>query len=256
MLLQPFDHNYQSVQVKQDYEIVNKALAFAMDINEALKSEQDQIAESLVVHKTAGPPYFENEPKLPNSRPTPKPKRPKIIPKNRATIATTTQRPIVERPKKNRNLNKRIRRQRLKMKILQELRRIERIKSIKPQQPVIMEKSGNVFSILTKDQSLSSKDFAGELTKWFRRSIWFLTFTAAYTISPPLMVIAIILSLAFEFALNINSVQSAMNDFTYDILRRSDPFMADPFGYLMNSFQTPQYGNSGYGVVSPGMQYL
>ena len=32
--------------------------------------------------------------------------------------------------------------------------------------------------------------------------------------------------------------------------------MADPFGYLMNSFQTPQYGNSGYGVVSPGMQYL
>ena len=41
-------------------------------------------------------------------------------------------------------------RQRLKMKILQELRRIERIKSIQPQQPVIMEKSGNVFSILTK----------------------------------------------------------------------------------------------------------
>ena len=29
----------------------------------------------------------------------------------------------------------------------------------------------------------------------------------------------IILSLAFEFALNINSVQSAMNDFTYDMLR-------------------------------------
>ena len=26
MLLQPFDHNYQSVQVKQDYEIVNKVL--------------------------------------------------------------------------------------------------------------------------------------------------------------------------------------------------------------------------------------
>ena len=32
--------------------------------------------------------------------------------------------------------------------------------------------------------------------------------------------------------------------------------MADPFGYLMNSFQTPQYGNTGYGVVSPGMHYL
>jgi hypothetical protein len=27
MLLQPFDHNYQSVQVKQDYEIVNKVLS-------------------------------------------------------------------------------------------------------------------------------------------------------------------------------------------------------------------------------------
>ena len=26
MLLQPFDHNYQSVQVKQDYEIVNKVV--------------------------------------------------------------------------------------------------------------------------------------------------------------------------------------------------------------------------------------
>ena len=51
---------------------------------------------TLVVHKTAGPPYFENEPKLPNSRPTPKPKRPKIIPK-KATKATTTQRPILER---------------------------------------------------------------------------------------------------------------------------------------------------------------
>ena len=26
MLLQPFDHTYQSVQVKQDYEIVNKVV--------------------------------------------------------------------------------------------------------------------------------------------------------------------------------------------------------------------------------------
>ena len=77
------------------------------------------------------------------------------------------------------------------MKILQELRQIEREKLIQPQTPVISEKSGNVFSILMRDQSLSNKDFAGEITKWFRRSIWFLTFTAAYTISPPLLVIAV-----------------------------------------------------------------
>ena len=77
------------------------------------------------------------------------------------------------------------------MKIMQELRKIEREKLTEPQKPVIMEKSGNVFSILMGDQSLSRKDFAGELTKWFRRSIWFLTFTAAYTVSPPLLVIAV-----------------------------------------------------------------
>ena len=54
------------------------------------------------------------------------------------------------RKKKARQNEMKCHRQRLKMKILQELRRIERIKSIEPQQPVIMEKSGNVFSILTK----------------------------------------------------------------------------------------------------------
>merc|ERR1712156_1360324 len=94
-----------------------------------------------------------------------------------------------------------------------------------------------------RDQSLPNKDFAGELTKWFRRSIWFLTFTAAYTVSPPLLVIAVILSLAFEFALNIDSVQGAMNNFMYDISRRSDPILSDPLGFLINTyFQTqPDY---------------
>ena len=73
-----------------------------MDINEALKpeTEQDQIVQSLVVHKTAGPPYFENEPKLPNSRPKknrPKrPKRPKTTTTTRPPIFITTQRPIVQ----------------------------------------------------------------------------------------------------------------------------------------------------------------
>ena len=75
-----------------------------MDINEALKpeTEEDQIVQSLVVHKTAGPPYFENEPKLPNSRPKKnRPKRPKR-PKTTTTTTTrppifiTTQRPIVQ----------------------------------------------------------------------------------------------------------------------------------------------------------------
>ena len=31
MLLQPFDHNYQSVQVKQDYEIVNKVVVLNIE---------------------------------------------------------------------------------------------------------------------------------------------------------------------------------------------------------------------------------
>ena len=96
-------------------------------------------------------------------------------------------------------------RQRLKMKILQELRQIEREKLIQPQTPVISEKSGNVFSILMRDQSLSNKDFAGEITKWFRRSIWFLTFTAAYTISPPLLVIAVSIKVILQFLKKILS---------------------------------------------------
>ena len=43
------------------------------------------------------------------------------------------------------------------------------------------------------------------------------------------------MSLAFELALNINSVQDAMNDWMYDITQRSDPILSDPIGFVMNS---------------------
>ena len=58
----------------------------------------------------------------------------------------------------------------------------------------IQEKTGNAggfFNQLSGDLSLSRKDFIFQLTTWFRRSIWFLGFTAAYTVSPTLLGISV-----------------------------------------------------------------
>ena len=73
MLVQPFGSTYQPLELKNDYEIVSKALAFVMDVKEALNSENSENveklkqAESLVVHQIAGPPYYKHEPEMPNS---------------------------------------------------------------------------------------------------------------------------------------------------------------------------------------------
>ena len=66
---QPFHENYQPQQVTNDLNILGQALKFAMDVDQAVKLQKDQeILQTLVLHEVAGPPYFANEPKLPNYR--------------------------------------------------------------------------------------------------------------------------------------------------------------------------------------------
>ena len=89
------------------------------------------------------------------------------------------------------------------MRILKELRKMEIRQKQKLQnlqnfknsemltQGQTIDRTGNVLGKLTGDLSLSRKDFAAELIKWFRRSIWFLAFTAAYTTSPTLLIVSV-----------------------------------------------------------------
>ena len=49
----------------------------------------------------------------------------------------------------------------------------------------------NALAPLSGDQSLSRRDFLIELSTWFRRAIWFLVYTAAYTLSAPLALVAV-----------------------------------------------------------------
>lgn len=174
-MLTPFHHNYEPLQAKQDLNIFGKTLAFAKDFNKALKSEENlQTQESLVVHEIAGPPYYKNEPEMPNFG---KKKRRKTTQK---PTQKTTIKPILQR------LRNKQRRQKLKLRILKELQRLDKQDNL-----TVMEKSGSFLNKLSGDLSLSRKDFAAELTKWFRRSIWFLAFTAAYTTSPTLLGITV-----------------------------------------------------------------
>ena len=115
----------------------------------------------------------------------------------------TTPPPIINSPE-NRLRNK-IRRQKLKRKIIQELKemKLERQQNLKQKlqhslyndiSNNIQDKTGSAggfFNQLSGDLSLSRKDFIFQLTTWFRRSIWFLGFTAAYTVSPTLLGISV-----------------------------------------------------------------
>ena len=132
-------------------------------------------------------------------------KRPRI------STTTTTKMPKINQNEGYKNrlnyLEKKIRRNRLKLKIIQELQKIEQEESTNNNglQERIFQSifgshhSGDSYnsgstSILDKlrgDQSLSHQDFIHELTKWFRRSIWFLAFTAAYTVSPTILIITV-----------------------------------------------------------------
>ena len=209
-MFQPFGSDYKPLELKNDINIVSKALAFVMDIDKALKldslekqalkleSLEDQNledsskSESLVVHQIAGPPYFENEPKLPNSKETRKTGAKR---RNKTRIATTTT-TTTQRPKFNKN-NRRLRRQRLKMRILKQLRRMQKQEQLSEKissqstKNYPIDRTGNVIGRLTGDLSMSRTDFAVELIKWFRRSIWFLAFTAASTQSPTLLLVTV-----------------------------------------------------------------
>ena len=203
MLLQPFQRDYQPHSSAKDYEILGKALAFAMDINDAIRSDQNTSA--YVIHKTAGPPYEPDEPKLPNftvKKKKNKPNRKKIVPNLTPTFQPVSIRPEIttRKPVQNRFRNK-LRRQKLKQKILKELQQLEREDDLNQKlqynvyndvsQNIMDRRTGGFFSQITGDLSLSQKDFIFELTTWFRRSIWFLGFTAAYTVSPTLLGIAV-----------------------------------------------------------------
>ena len=44
---------------------------------------------------------------------------------------------------------------------------------------------------LSLDKPLSKHDFLYEIKHWFRRAIWFLGFTAAYTLSPTILFLTV-----------------------------------------------------------------
>ena len=177
--------------------------------------------------------------KIPNLTPTFQPQ----IPTNKPVITT-------KKPTQNRFRN-RLRRQKLKQKILQELQQLEleREDDINQKLQVNLyndiRRTGGFFGQITGDLSLSRKDFIFQLTTWFRRSIWFLGFTAAYTVSPTLLGIAVILSLLFEVALNMDVIRNEMNQFMYDFNRRSEPFLNDPISTLTRLLnpEQPMYSN-------------
>jgi hypothetical protein len=51
---------------------------------------------------------------------------------------------------------------------------------------------------LSFDKPLSKKDFLYEIKHWFRRAIWFLGFTAAYTLSPTILFLTVCLLCSFD----------------------------------------------------------
>ena len=48
-----------------------------------------------------------------------------------------------------------------------------------------------MFGHLSLDKPLSKHDFLYEIKHWFRRAIWFLGFTAAYTLSPTILFLTV-----------------------------------------------------------------
>ena len=50
----------------------------------------------------------------------------------------------------------------------------------------------NSQALTIQNQALSRSDFIPELEHWFRRTIWFLGFSAVWTLSPSLAIITVI----------------------------------------------------------------
>ena len=53
---------------EKDFHILKQAMDFAIDVNKELFRNYDVYnnSDSKLVHTIAGPPYFENEPQMPN----------------------------------------------------------------------------------------------------------------------------------------------------------------------------------------------
>ena len=53
---------------QKDFQILKQAMDFAIDVNKELFHSYDVYnnSDSKLVHTIAGPPYFENEPQMPN----------------------------------------------------------------------------------------------------------------------------------------------------------------------------------------------
>ena len=95
---------------------------------------------------------------------------------------------------------RKLKRQRLKLKVMNELKSMNNKKLQNSLYNGVIGVENNIQKLpnrriftggLSGDLSLSRKDFLSELTKWFRRSIWFLLFAGAYTTSPPLILVAV-----------------------------------------------------------------
>ena len=58
-----------SENIFKDFQILKRTMDFALDVNQLLNTIQLNTlntSESRLVHEIAGPPYFENDPQLPN----------------------------------------------------------------------------------------------------------------------------------------------------------------------------------------------
>ena len=76
---------------------------------------------------------------------------------------------------------------------------------------------------LIGDGSLSRKDFIIELTTWFRRAIWFLGFTAAFTASAPLFLLTAVLAGVFELLYNVTNARAYWDSVAeYGVAEHSD----------------------------------
>lgn len=78
----------------------------------------------------------------------------------------------------------------------------------------------DILAPLQGDQSLSRQDFILELTSWFRRSVWFILYTGAYTVSPALVLLAILFSLLFELVINFSDVKMTLTDFMTETMAK------------------------------------
>ena len=78
---------------------------------------------------------------------------------------------------------------------------------------------------VTISQLCPCQDFIIELTTWFRRTIWFLGFTAALTASAPLFLLTAVLAAVFELVYNVTNARAywdSVSEYGYGASEHSD----------------------------------